>query len=138
MTLPPFEVTKLVELTRTARTNEQVAQAAEALFTSLGRHVEWVGDAPGLVLGRIIAQLVNETWFALGESVASEEDIDRAMILAPSIHAAQRTGQNDRCPGTFSGYSTGCSESTDDPAYRPAPGLTRAARAPVAGTNQHW
>ena len=36
-----------------------------------GKHVEWVGDAPGLVLGRIVCQLINEAAFALGEGVGS-------------------------------------------------------------------
>src|SRR3954453_593433 len=45
---------KLVELTG-ARDG-----AAEDAFRSAGFHVEWVGDGPGLVLGRIGCQLVNE------------------------------------------------------------------------------
>ena len=36
-----------------------------------GMHTEHVGDAPGLVLGRIVAQLVNEASFAVGEGVGS-------------------------------------------------------------------
>ena len=43
--------------------------------------MEWVGDAPGLVLGRIVGQLVNEAAFALGEGVGSAEDIDAGMLL---------------------------------------------------------
>ena len=50
-------------------------------FHALGKHVEWVGDAPGLVLGRIVCQLVNEAVFALAEGVGSAEDIDTAMRL---------------------------------------------------------
>jgi 3-hydroxybutyryl-CoA dehydrogenase len=47
-----------------------------------GKHVERIGfDVPGGVLGRIQSQLVNEAHFALGESVASAEDIDTAMRL---------------------------------------------------------
>ena len=56
-------------------------RAAERFFTSLGRHVEWVGDAPGLVLGRIVCQLVNEACFALGDNVGAPEDIDAGMVL---------------------------------------------------------
>jgi 3-hydroxybutyryl-CoA dehydrogenase len=40
-----------------------------------------VGDGPGLVLGRIVAQLVNEAAFALGEGVATADDIDAGMVL---------------------------------------------------------
>ena len=39
------------------------------------------GDTPGLVLGRIVAQLVNEAHFALGEGIGSAEDIDAGMEL---------------------------------------------------------
>jgi 3-hydroxybutyryl-CoA dehydrogenase len=47
-----------------------------------GNHVERVPvDTPGLVLGRIQAQLVNEAYFAFGERVASQDDIDTAMRL---------------------------------------------------------
>ncbi len=47
----------------------------------MGKHVEWVGDAPGLVLGRIVAQIVNEAHFAVGQGVAAAEDVDIAMRL---------------------------------------------------------
>ena len=47
----------------------------------MGKHVEWVGDAPGLVLGRIVCQIVNEAHFAVGEGVATAEDVDIAMRL---------------------------------------------------------
>ena len=71
----------LVELTRSPTTSDAAARAAESFFGSLGRHVEWVGDAPGLVLGRIVAQLVNEACFALGEGVGAAGDIDAGMVL---------------------------------------------------------
>jgi 3-hydroxyacyl-CoA dehydrogenase len=48
-----------------------------------GKHVERVPiRTPGLVLGRIVCQLINEAYFALGEGVARREDIDTAMRLA--------------------------------------------------------
>jgi 3-hydroxybutyryl-CoA dehydrogenase len=40
-----------------------------------------VEDAPGLVLGRIAGQLVNECCFAVGEGVGSREDVDDGMVL---------------------------------------------------------
>ncbi len=79
--LPPLGPGGLVELTRSATTADGTAAAAEQFFTSLGLHTAWVGDAPGLVLGRVVAQLVNEAAFALGEGVASAEDIDDGMVL---------------------------------------------------------
>jgi 3-hydroxybutyryl-CoA dehydrogenase len=53
----------------------------ERLFGSLGFHCEWVADAPGLVLGRIAAQLVNEAAFAIGEGIGSAADVDAGMKL---------------------------------------------------------
>jgi 3-hydroxybutyryl-CoA dehydrogenase len=79
--LPPLAESMLVELTRSADTTAATADRAESFFRSLGKHVEWVGDAPGLVLGRIVCQLVNEACFALSEGVGSAQDIDAALRL---------------------------------------------------------
>jgi 3-hydroxybutyryl-CoA dehydrogenase len=79
--LPPFEHSSLVELTRSDGSSPTVIARAEHFFAVLGKHVVWVGDAPGLVLGRIVCQLVNECAFALGEGVGSAQDIDTGMVL---------------------------------------------------------
>jgi 3-hydroxybutyryl-CoA dehydrogenase len=79
--LPPLDGGALVELTRSRSTTDVAAARAEELFASLGRHVAWVQDAPGLVLGRIVCQLVNEACFAVGEGVGSPEDVDDGMVL---------------------------------------------------------
>ncbi len=78
--LPPLAASRCVELTRGRDSAPSAAQAAERFFASLGKQVEWVGDAPGLVLGRIICQVVNEAAFALGEGVGSAQDIDAGMV----------------------------------------------------------
>jgi len=72
---------RLVELTRLSTTPEAAVAGSESFFASLGLHVEWVGDAPGLVLGRIVCQLVNEAAFAIGEGVGEAADIDAGMTL---------------------------------------------------------
>jgi 3-hydroxybutyryl-CoA dehydrogenase len=79
--LPPLDGGALIELTRSATTTELAAQRTEAFFSSLGRQVAWVGDAPGLVLGRIVCQLVNEASFAVGEGVGTPDDVDDGMVL---------------------------------------------------------
>jgi 3-hydroxybutyryl-CoA dehydrogenase len=78
--LPPLDAARLVELTRGPDSAASAAAAAERFFHSLGKHTEWVGDAPGLVLGRIVCQIANEAAFALGEGVGSAQDIDAGMI----------------------------------------------------------
>jgi 3-hydroxybutyryl-CoA dehydrogenase len=79
--LPPLTEGPLVELTRGAATTDASATAAEDMFRSGGLHVEWVDDAPGLVLGRIVCQVINEAAFALQKGVGAAEDIDTAMRL---------------------------------------------------------
>ncbi len=79
--LPPLTEGPLVELTRGADTTDEAAAAAEALFASGGLHTEWVGDAPGLVLGRIVCCVVNEAAFALQKGIGTAVDLDTAMRL---------------------------------------------------------
>jgi len=78
--LPPFEETGLVELTRGPDSAQSAASAAERFFATLGKHTVWVGDAPGLVLGRIVCQVINEAAFALAEGVGSADDVDAGMV----------------------------------------------------------
>jgi 3-hydroxybutyryl-CoA dehydrogenase len=78
--LPPLAASSLVELTRGPDSAQSAAEAAERFFATLGKHTLWVNDAPGLVLGRIVCQVVNEAAFALGEGLGSAEDIDAGMV----------------------------------------------------------
>ena len=66
---------------RTDHSSPAAADAAERFFGSLGKHTAWVGDVPGLILGRIVCQVINECAFALGEGIGSAEDIDAGMVL---------------------------------------------------------
>ena len=74
----------LAELTRMPGSQAFAGEAIEGLFRNLGFVTEWVGDAPGLVLGRIVCQLVNEAAFAIGEGVGSAEDVDTGLKLGLS------------------------------------------------------
>ncbi len=82
--LPPLARSRLVELTRSESSSPLAAARAERFFRALGKHVAWVGDAPGLVLGRIVCQVINESAFALGEGVGGARDIDTGMVLGLS------------------------------------------------------
>jgi 3-hydroxybutyryl-CoA dehydrogenase len=81
LALPTLAEANLVELTGGSQTSAAAAEAVEAYFRGLGKHTIWVGDAPGLVLGRIVSQLVNEACFAVSERVGSSEDVDTALRL---------------------------------------------------------
>jgi 3-hydroxybutyryl-CoA dehydrogenase len=82
--LPPLDDSRLVELTRLPATPSFACEAAERFFATLGFDAEWVEDAPGLVLGRIVGQLVNEAAFAIGEGVGSADDVDTGLTLGLS------------------------------------------------------
>jgi 3-hydroxybutyryl-CoA dehydrogenase len=77
----PLEGARLVELTAGEYTPQPARDAAETFFRALGLEVEWVADCPGLVLGRIVCQLVNEAAFAVQKGIGSAADIDTAMRL---------------------------------------------------------
>ena len=48
-------------------------------------------DSPGLVLGRIVCQVINEAAFALGEGIGSPEDVDAGMVHGLRIGAKNVT-----------------------------------------------
>jgi 3-hydroxybutyryl-CoA dehydrogenase len=80
--LPPLPDGSVVELTRGSGTTPAAAERTEAFFAALGFGTAWVGDAPGLVLGRMACQLVNEAAFALQERVTADPaDLDDGMVL---------------------------------------------------------
>ncbi len=132
--LPPFAEAGLVELTRSESSSPLAAERAERLLGTLGKHVAWVGDAPGLVLGRIVCQLINECAFALGEGVGGAADIDTGMLLGLShprgpLRWADQIGL-DHVLGVLDAL---CSEYREE-RYRPAPILRRLVASGRTGT----
>src|SRR2546423_4138715 len=127
--LPPLGEARLVELTRGDASSPVAAARTERFFAALGKHVEWVGDAPGLVLGRIVCQVINESAFALGEGVGSARDIDTGMVLGLNhprgpLQWADAIGL-DRVLTVLEAL---CEEYREE-RYRPAPALQRLVRA---------
>jgi 3-hydroxybutyryl-CoA dehydrogenase len=118
----------LVELTRTPNTSRAAAAAAEDFFGSLGRHVEWVGDSPGLVLGRIVCQIINEACFALGEAVGSAADIDAGMVLGLNHPRGPVEWADVMGTAEVLAVLDGLHSEHREERYRPAPALLRAAR----------
>jgi 3-hydroxybutyryl-CoA dehydrogenase len=131
--LPPLAHAQLVELTRSESSSPVAAARAERFFQALGKHVAWVGDAPGLVLGRIVCQVINESAFALGEGVGSAHDIDTGMLLGLShprgpFEWADAIGLDH----VLTVLDALCSEYREE-RYRPAPALRRLVRAGQLG-----
>lgn len=118
----------LVELTRGPTTSAAAAERTERVFATLGRYVEWVGDAPGLVLGRIVCQLVNEAAFAVGEGVGSPEDVDAGMVLGLNHPRGPLEWGDEIGAENVLAVLTALHDEYREERYRPAPALLRAAR----------
>ena len=123
--LAPLAESRLVELTRGTDTAASAGRAAEQFFHTIGKHTAWVRDAPGLVLGRIVCQVVNEAAFALGEGVGSAQDIDAGMVhglnYPRGILSWGDTIGLDRVLTLLDALY----EERREERYRPAPALTR-------------
>jgi 3-hydroxybutyryl-CoA dehydrogenase len=64
-----------------ALSTDENKKETEKLFSYFNKKVMWVPDAPGFVSARVVAMIVNEAYFALGEGVSTREEIDTAMKL---------------------------------------------------------
>ena len=81
----PVPVLPLVEVVRGLRT-------ADATLTKMTGFIEGIGktpivceDKPGFIVNRLLVPYLNDAVHALGEGVASAEDIDRAMKLGANM-----------------------------------------------------
>ena len=58
-----------------------VSPSVSAIIKTLNKKYITVDDEPGFVSARIIAMIINEAYFAKGENVSTEAEIDIAMKL---------------------------------------------------------
>jgi 3-hydroxybutyryl-CoA dehydrogenase len=82
--VPPLAEADLIEITDTPASDALSLARMREFVGSIGCHEELVGDAPGLVLGRIVAQLINEAAFLIGEGNGTPEDVDAGLELGLS------------------------------------------------------
>jgi len=125
--LPPLADCRLVELTRLPTTQTFAAEAAERFFGTLGFVCEWVGDAPGMVLGRSVCQLVNEAAFAIGEGVGSPDDVDTGLTLGLNHPRGAVAWSREIGLDHVVAVLDGLWETYREERYRVAPLLRRAA-----------
>jgi 3-hydroxybutyryl-CoA dehydrogenase len=126
--LGPWDAGTVVELTRGPGSSPLAVQRAERFFAALGRHTVWVADAPGLVLGRIVCQLINEAAFAFGEGVGSASDIDLGMTLGLAHPRGPMAWGDAIGLGHVRAVLAGLWETYHEERYRTAPALAAAAR----------
>lgn len=75
----PVPMMKLLELVKGYETSEETVKVALAWGKKLGKEVAVVIDSPGFAVNRITSPMLNEAFFALGEGIASAEDIDKSV-----------------------------------------------------------
>ena len=51
------------------------------IFAALNKQFTVVPDEPGFIAARILAMIINEAWFALGEAISTKAEINIAMKL---------------------------------------------------------
>jgi 3-hydroxybutyryl-CoA dehydrogenase len=124
--LPNLERARLVEIARRPGGSAGDVAPAGRYFSELGKHVECTpGDAPGLVLGRIVCQLVNEACFAVAEGVGTAEDLDTALRLGFNHPRGPFEWLAEIGPQRVLAVLESLRDELGEERYRPAPYLRR-------------
>ncbi len=77
----PVPLMTLVEIIRAEQTSDSVFEKLCQFTVFLDKTAVSSKDKPGFIVNRILMPMINEAVFALQESIASAEDIDKAMQL---------------------------------------------------------
>lgn len=129
----PVPVMKLVEVIRGEQTSDETFQKAHSLVEAFNKEAISVEDAPLFAVNRILVPMLNEAIFALGEGVASAEDIDKGMKLGAN-HPIGPLALSDLIGlDTLLFVMETLYNETNDSKYRPAPLLKKYVRAGYLG-----
>jgi len=77
----PVHKMKLIEVVRSADTDDATLHAALEVGRRMGKETVVIHEAPGFITSRINAMIGNEAFYMLGEGVATAADIDKALKL---------------------------------------------------------
>ncbi|MBM4167909.1 MAG: hypothetical protein FJ215_01925 [Ignavibacteria bacterium] len=80
--LPGFGKSHRVEVAPTVFSSSETLEQVSLFFRSLGKETEFVQDCVGMVIPRIVCQIVNEALLLCQEEVAHPHDVDLAGSIA--------------------------------------------------------
>jgi len=100
--LPTLIERQLVEVAPTVFSPAETVEVVSRFYSSLGKGIELVQDRVGMVLPRILCQIINESIFAVSDDIATPTDIDSAMKLGANypcgpIEWAEKIGIKQVC-----------------------------------------